>query len=102
MGKLRVNDEVVVLSGKDKGKVGKIKKLYKKSERVLVDGVNTLKKHVRPNQANPEGGIVAVEKSVHQSNVAIISPKTKKPTKIKFEFRDGKKVRVAKACGTVL
>ena len=92
----------MVLSGKDKGKTGKIKKIYRKADRVTVEGINLLKKHVRPNQMNPEGGIITVEKPIHLSNVAIISPKTRKPTKIRFEYKDGKKMRVAKSCGSLL
>lgn len=102
MRKLRLNDEVVVLAGKDKGKTGKLKKIFWKSNKVLVDGVNLQKKHIRPTQENPEGGIVDLEGKVHISNVAVVSPKTKKATRVKIENRDGKNVRVAVSCGSVL
>lgn len=102
MQKLKVNDEVVILAGKDKGKSGKIKKIYFGQSSVLVEGVNMKKKAIRPSQQSPEGGIVDVESPLHISNVAIVSPKTKKATRVKIETKDGKRIRVAKACGTVL
>jgi len=102
MQKLRVNDEVVVLAGKDKGKKGKVKKIYLKRSRVQVDGVNIKKKHVRPTQESPDGGIVEMESTVHISNVAVVSPKTHKATRVRIENKDGKKVRVAVSCNSVL
>ena len=102
MNKLKLGDEVIVLAGKDKGKTGKVKSISTKRNRVLVDGVNLAKKAMRPSQANPTGGIESVERSVHRSNIAIVSPKTKKGTRVRIETKDGKKVRVAVACGSVL
>ncbi|TNF05705.1 MAG: 50S ribosomal protein L24 [Deltaproteobacteria bacterium] len=102
MQKLKVNDEVIVLAGKNKGKTGTVAKIFEKQNKVLVSGVNTVKKAVRPTQENPAGGIVDVEKSLHRSNVALVSPKTKKATRVRIEEKDGKKVRVAVACGSVL
>lgn len=102
MQKLKVNDEVVILAGKDNGKQGKVKKINFKTNRVLVDGVNVVKKALKPTQENPAGGFTDVEVPVHISNVAVISPKTGKATRVKIEVRDGQKIRVAKACGSVL
>ena len=102
MQKLKQNDEVVVVAGKDKGKVGKVRRIYSKRNRVLVEGVNTVKKAVAPNQENPAGGIVTVERPLERSNIMIRSPKTKKPTRVRIEDREGKKVRIAVACGSVL
>ena len=102
MRKLKVNDEVVVLKGRDQGKIGKIRKLDWKNNRVLVEGVNIVKKAVRPTQQNPNGGIQDIENSVHLSNVAVVSPKNHKATRVRIETKDNKKVRVAVSCGTIL
>lgn len=102
MQKLKLNDEVIILAGKDKGKTGKLKKINAKKQVVLVDGVNVVKKALKPTQENPTGGIVDIEAPVHVSNVALISPKTKKATRVKIETRGDKKVRVAVSCGSVL
>ena len=91
---LKVGDKVIVIAGKDKGKEGKI--IAKKGERVFVEGVNLVKKHVKPNGQDQNGGIIDKEASIHVSNVMIIDPKTKKRTKISKEInKDGKKVRVS-------
>ena len=102
MEKLKVNDEVIILAGKDKGKTGTVLLVNRKKNRVVVKGVNIVKKTLKPTQENPNGGISDKEQSVHLSNVAILSPKTKKATRVRIESRDGKNVRVAVACGTVL
>ncbi len=102
MQKLKVSDQVVVLAGKDKGKTGEVKKINFKKNVVYVAGVNVLKKAVKPTQENPAGGIMDMEAPVHISNVAVVSPKTKKATRVRIEEKDGKKVRVAVSCGTVL
>ena len=102
MQKLKQNDDIVVVAGKDKGKVGKVKKIYSKRNRVLVEGVNTVRKAVSPTQENPAGGIITVEKPIHRSNIMLQSPKTKKPTRVRIEEKSGKKVRIAVACGSVL
>ncbi len=102
MQKLKVKDEVVVLAGKEKGKTGTVAKIFSKRNKVLVSGVNLVKKAVKPTQENPAGGITEVEVPLHASNIAVVSPKTKKATRVKIEIKDGKPVRVAAACGTVL
>ena len=102
MQKLKVNDEVVVLSGKEKGKTGLITKINFKTQRVSVKGVNVQKKAVRPTQQNPAGGITDIESPIHLSKVAILSPKTRKATRIRIESKDGKAVRVAVSCGSDL
>lgn len=102
MQKLKVNDQVVVIAGKDKGKSGKITKLDLKNSRVFVEGVNMVKKAIKPSQQNPNGGIVDIAKSIHLSNVQIASPKTGKASRVKFEVKDGKTVRIAVKCGSVL
>ena len=100
MQKLRVNDEVIVTAGKDKGKTGKVARLNLKKNTVIVSGVNLVKKALKPSQENPTGGIVDVEASLHISNVSVVSPKTKKATRVRIENKDGKNVRVAVACGS--
>lgn len=93
---LKVGDKVIVIAGKDKGKEGKI--IAKKGEKVFVEGINMVKKHVKPNGQNETGGIIDKEAAIHVSNVMIIDPKTKKPTRIAHKIeKDGKKVRVAKS-----
>jgi len=102
MNKLKVNDEVMVTTGKDAGKLGKIKKINWKQSKVYVTGVNMVKKTVKATQQNPAGGITNVEAAIHISNVSLLSPKTKKPTRVKIEVRDGKPVRISKKCGSVI
>ena len=102
MQKLKLNDEVIVLAGKDRGKKGKVLKINSKTNRVLVEGVNTVKKAIKPTQEDPTGGIKDMEASVHISNVSIVSPKTGGPTRVRIENKDGKKVRVATKCGSEL
>ena len=97
MQKLKVNDSVVVLAGKDKGKTGKVKDINWKTNRVVVEGVNVVKKAMKPTQQNPQGGLVDVEKALHVSNVAVADPKTGKATRVKVQEKNGKKVRVAKS-----
>ncbi|MFA5583316.1 MAG: 50S ribosomal protein L24 [Bacteriovoracaceae bacterium] len=95
MQKLKVNDTVQVLAGKDKGKQGKIKSINFKTNRVVVEGVNIVKKAIRPNQANAQGGIVDMEKAIHISNVALLDPKSGKPTRVKIVKSGDKNTRFA-------
>ncbi len=92
----------MVISGKDKGKTGVILTAYPKKDRVLVEGVNIIKKHMKPNQANPQGGIESREAAIHVSNVMLIDPKTGEPTRVGYKVEDGKKVRVAKKSGEII
>ena len=102
--KLRVKkgDEVVVLTGREKGKKGNVLKVVPKDQRVLVQGVNMVKRHTRPSQANP-GGIIEKEASLHVSNVAHVDPKTGEPTRVGYRrLDDGRKVRFAKRSGEII
>ncbi|GEM05124.1 MAG: 50S ribosomal protein L24 [Bacillota bacterium] len=99
---VKKGDKVQVLSGKDKGKQGVILEAYPKKERVLVEGVNIVKKHQKPSQDNPQGGILEQEAPIHVSNVLPIDPKSGEPTRVGYEDRDGKKVRIAKKSGEAL
>ena len=93
---VKKGDRVMVISGKDKGKTGVILTAYPKKDRVLVEGVNIIKKHIKPNQANPQGGIVSQEAAIHVSNVMLIDPKTGEPTRVGYKVEDGKKVKKKK------
>ena len=102
---VKKGDRVKVIAGHDKGKVGEIVKVFPKDEKVIVEGVNLIKKHTpqRPNaQGKTTGGIITTEAPIHVSNVAIVDPKTGKAARVGFEVRDGKKVRVLKGSGEVL
>lgn len=99
---IKKGDTVVVLSGKDKGKVAKVTQVLAKQDRVVLEGVNVMKKHQKPTQANPDGGIVEFAAPIHVSNVAIQDPKTKQATRVGYKLVDGKKVRYAKKSGEIL
>ncbi|MDC1541991.1 50S ribosomal protein L24 [Candidatus Pseudothioglobus singularis] len=99
---VKKGDKVRVISGKDRGKEGTILEVFPKKERVIVEGINVVKKHAKPSQENPQGGILDVEAPIHVSNVLPIDPKTGEPTRVGYEVRDGKKVRIAKKSGEPL
>lgn len=99
---VKKGDKVKVLSGKDRGKEGVILEVFPKKQRVIVEGVNMVKKHAKPSQDNPQGGILNIEAPIHVSNVLPIDPKTGEPTRVGYEIRDGKKVRIAKKSGEPL
>ena len=100
--KIRKGDKVVVLSGRDKGKTGEVTRAMPKDGKVIVSGVNIATRHRKPSQANPQGGLERREAAMHVSKVAIADPKTGKPTRVRFETRDGKKVRVAAKSGELI
>ena len=100
--KIKKGDRVVILSGKDKGKHGEVTKSMPKEGKVVVSGVNVAARHRKASQANPQGGIERREAPLHASKVALEDPKTGKPTRVRFEERDGKKVRVAAKSGELI
>ncbi|HEX8467869.1 MAG TPA: 50S ribosomal protein L24 [Allosphingosinicella sp.] len=100
--KIKKGDRVVVLSGKDKGKHGEVTKSMPKEGKVIVAGVNVAARHRKPSQTNPQGGVERREAPLHASKVALEDPKTGKPTRVRFEDRDGKKVRVAVKSGELI
>ncbi len=101
--KIRREDSVIVISGKDKGKTGKVTRVDPKRERVFVEGVNIVKRHQRPRPGTTEaGGVVESERSVHVSNVMLLDPKDSKPTRVGIEREDGKRFRVARRTGNRL
>ncbi|WNS75619.1 MULTISPECIES: 50S ribosomal protein L24 [unclassified Bacillus (in: firmicutes)] len=99
---VKKGDKVMVISGKDKGKTGVILAAFPKQDRVLVEGVNIVKKHSKPSQVNPQGGIISQEAPIHVSNVMPVDPKSGNPTRVGYKTVDGKKVRVATKSGEVL
>ena len=100
--KIKKGDTVVILSGKDKGKTGEVTRAFPKDGKVIVSGVNIATRHKKPSQANPQGGLEKLEAPMHVSKVAIADPKTGKPTRVRFEEKDGKKVRVAVKSGETI
>jgi large subunit ribosomal protein L24 len=101
--KIRRDDEVVVLAGKDKGKQGKVLKVLVAEDRVVVEGANLVKKHQKPNpHMGVAGGIIEKEASLHVSNVAVVNPATGKADRIGFRTEDGKKVRFFKSNGELV
>lgn len=93
----KTGDKVIVIAGASKGKTGKIMKILAKESRVIVEGVNMIKKHQKPTQNNQTGGIIEREAPIHISNIMMVDSKTGKPTKIKIEIdKKGNKVRVSK------
>lgn len=102
MNRLRKNDEVIVISGKNKGARGKILKVIAETDRVIVEGVNRVKRHQKPTQKMPQGGITEKELPIHASNVMPIDTKTNKPTRVRSgKDKDGNKIRVAKSGATI-
>ncbi len=100
--KIKRGDRVIVLAGKDKGRQGQVIKVLPKENRLVVSGVNMVKRHTRPTQADPQGGIKNKEAALHTSNVAFVDPKSGEPTRVGFRVENGKKVRVAKKSGEVI
>ena len=100
--KIRRNDRVMVIAGKDRGKVGKVKKVLPRKARAIVEGVNIIKKHQKPTPGN-QGGIVENEASIHISNLMLICPKCTDPVRVGYKvLEDGSKVRVCKKCGEAI
>lgn len=99
---VKVDDNVMVITGKDKGKQGKILHSIPEQERVVVEKINMIKKAMRPTQQNPQGGISSMEAPIHVSNVMLICPKCNKPTRVGHAVENGKKVRICKKCGKAI
>ena len=100
--KIKKDDEVVVISGRDKGRVGKVLRVFPRDERLIVQGVHMAQRHTKPRMGDP-GGIVEKELTIHVSNVAHIDPQSRKPTRVGYKvLDDGRKVRVARRSGEVI
>ena len=101
--RIRTDDEVIVIGGKDRGKRGKVLRVEPKKERVYVEGLNMIKRHQRPNTTTGQGGgVIEREGPIHVSNVMLLDPKDGKPTRIGVEVQDGKRLRVARRSGARL
>ena len=99
--KIKKGDNVVVLTGKDKGRTGQVTRVLPKDDRVYVQGINVVQRHTRPSQTNPQGGIVNKEASIHVSNVALVDTNGK-ATRVGFRMDGDKKVRFAKSTGDAI
>ena len=100
---IRKDDNVLVVAGKDRGKKGKVRFAYPKKERLLVEGVNFVKKHARATGQARQAGIIEREATIHVSNVMLVCGQCNKPTRIGFRFlEDGKKVRICRSCREVI
>lgn len=97
--RIKKGDKVKVITGAYKGTIGEVTKAFPKEDKVIVEGVNMVKKHLRPTQQNPDGGIVEKEAKIHVSNVMLYDEKVKQASRVKYEMKDGKKVRVYKKSG---
>jgi large subunit ribosomal protein L24 len=101
--RVRTDDEVVVISGKDRGKTGRVVEVDPGKQRVYVEGLNIVKRHQRPRPGSAEpGGVIEKPGPIHISNVALVDPKDGKPTRTRVEERDGKRVRVGVRSGEVI
>ena len=101
--RVRTDDEVVVISGKDRGKTGRVVKVDSAKQRVYVEGLNIVKRHQRPRPGtNQAGGVIEKPGPIHISNVALVDPKDGKPTRTRVEERDGRRVRVGVRSGEVI
>ena len=96
---IKKGDTVYVNAGNDKGKTGKVLEVITAKDRAIVEGINIVSKHTKPNSAHPQGGIIKQEASVHISNLNLIDPKSGKATRVGYRVQDGKKVRYAKKSG---
>ena len=98
--KIKTKDKVIVLTGKDKGKIGDVTSVSPKENRVTVSGINMVARHTKPSQANPQGGIIRREAPIHASNVALVDPKSNKGTRAGYKIaKDGSKTRIARKSG---
>lgn len=101
--RIKKDDKVKVITGKDKGKIGKVLKVVRKKDRVLVENINVVKRHSKPTAKQRQGGIVEIESPVHWSNLMLMCNKCLKPVRIKMQqLDDGKKVRVCRKCGELI
>lgn len=100
MQRVKKDDNVVIIAGKNKGAKGKVLAVYPQADKVLVENVNVITKHIKPSQANPQGGRVRKEAPIHLSNVMLADPTTGEPTRVRIkQLEDGRRIRVAVKSG---
>ena len=103
MFRFKRNDTVFVRTGKDKGKKGKVLRIFPENQRALVEGINMVKKHMRPTRDNPKGGIFSMESPIHITNIMLVCSRCSKPTKVGYKFlTDGTKKRMCKKCHEIM
>lgn len=103
MSRIKKDDQVVVIAGKDKGKTGKVLAVFPENQRALVETINMVKKTRRKSQKDPQGGIIDIETPIHLSNLMLLDKKTNKPTRVRFDVqKDGSKSRISKKSGEVI
>lgn len=100
--KIKKGDEIKVIRGKDKGKTGKVEKVFLKEGKILVNGVNRYKRHLKARSQNQPSEIITITKPLSRANVAIVCPKCKLPTKVGLRIENGDKIRVCKKCGNAI
>ena len=100
--RIKQGDRVRVITGDHKGSEGKVVRVLRENNKAIVEGVNTVSKHEKPSARNPQGGIVEKEAPINLSNLALIDPKSGEATRVGYEIRDGKKVRVSKKSNEVI
>jgi len=100
---IKKNDTVIVISGDERGKKGRVRSVIAKENRLLIEGLNIIKRHMKPNKKYTQGGIIEKEAPIHRSNVMLVCPKCDKPTRIGHNIlENGKKIRLCKQCGEVI
>lgn len=99
---IKKDDQVYVLSGDDRGKTGRVLSVDRKKERAIVEGINIITKAMKPNAQHPQGGLVKMEAPIRLCKLALVDPKSGKPTRVGYRFEDGKKVRYSKKSGEVI
>jgi large subunit ribosomal protein L24 len=103
MATIKKNDTIIVITGKDKGKKGRVLRVFPKKDRALVESVNVVKKHMRPTRDNPQGGIASVERPIHISNIMLVCPRCAKGTRgASTILADGTKKRICKKCNEII
>ena len=101
--KIKRDDTVLIISGNDKGKRGRVLRVYPEQDRIIVEGVRMMKKHTKPTQRDPQGGIIEREAPLHVSNVMLVDPKNDEPTRVgRQRWDEGRRVRVAKRSGEMI
>lgn len=100
--KIKKNDNVMVLAGKDSGKTGVVERVFPSEGRLVIKGIAIAKKHLKPSKKNPSGGIIEINQKINSSNVMIVCPSCGKPSKISYKITDKTKMRICKKCGSSL